>query len=148
MQDFRVSHLVYRASRGGFSDERGRLFYEIVRIARHHQPQMMILENVKTILTLDSGNICREIYQRLDAIGYRLDHVLLNLSDYGIPQQRERVYFVAILKGSPMSFSAPRPTGRRRYIKDILLPDSLTKGLVIERDDIVIEKRGKATIDE
>ena len=122
---------------GGFDDVRGRLFYEIIRIADHHQPEIMLLENVKTILTIDNGNVQNEIYTALDKIGYRVQHAPLNASQYGIPQQRERVYFVAIRNDSPLSFKTPLPMDVKRYIKDIILPDSQTAGHVIDRNDIV-----------
>ncbi len=127
-------------NRGGLNDARGRLFYEIVRIAKHHRPMMILLENVKTILTLDNGSVCREIYRSFEALGYRLDHVALNASEFGIPQQRQRVYFVAVLKDSPLHFKHPTAATRQRFLKDILLPDHETANLVINRDDIVIEK--------
>ncbi len=122
---------------GGFEDVRGRLFYEIVRIAKYHKPQIMLLENVKTILTIDNGNVQREIYSNLEKIGYRVEHALLNASKFGIPQQRERVYFVAIRNASPLSFEKPLPLDIKTYIKDIILPDSQTAGHVIDRNDIV-----------
>lgn len=127
--------------REAFSDERGRLFYEIVRIAKHHKPMLMLLENVKTILTLDSGSVKREIYQSLTKIGYRLEHVVLNAGDFGVPQKRERVYFVAMRADSPLWFEPPREgTTPAQFIRDILLPDSETADMAIMRNDIFIER--------
>ncbi len=125
---------------GGLEDVRGRLFYEIVRIAKHHQPEVMLLENVKTILTIDNGNVQKAIYNALEDIGYRVKHVLLNASKYGIPQQRERVYFVAIRNASPLSFEDSIKFVKPKYIKDIILPDSQTESLVVNRDDIKYDK--------
>ena len=125
---------------GGFEDVRGRLFYEIIRIAKYHRPQIMLLENVKSILTIDNGNVKREIYSNLEKIGYRVKHVLLNASKYGIPQQRERVYFVAVRKNSPLLFEDPLALQIKKYIKDIILPDSKTASLVVNRDDIKYDK--------
>ena len=127
----------------GLADERGRLFYEIVRIAKHHRPLLMLLENVRTILTIDNGSVQREIYQSLEGIGYRLEHVVLNASDFGIPQRRERVYFVAMRKDSPLWFKHPSPSLKEVYLKDMLLPDSETAELVVKRDDICIELAGE-----
>ncbi len=125
---------------GGFEDVRGRLFYEIIRIAKYHKPQIMLLENVKTILTIDNGNVQREIYSNLEKIGYRVEHALLNASKFGIPQQRERVYFVAVRKNSPLLFKDPLGLQIKKYIKDIILPDSQTESLVVNRDDIKYDK--------
>ncbi len=93
--------------RQGLEDDRGQLFHEIVRIAKHHQPELLLLENVPTILTIDGGAAQREIYARLDEIGYRLQHVVLNAGDYGLPQRRQRVYFVGIRRDADMTFRAP-----------------------------------------
>ena len=100
--------------RGGLSDARGRLFYEIVRIAKHRKPLLMLLENVKTILTIDHGNVTRVIYSKLQNIGYRIEHCVLNSGDYGVPQKRERVYFVAIRKDAPPRF--PCSTGDYKQV--------------------------------
>ncbi len=126
--------------REGFDDTRGRLFYEIVRIAKHHKPMLLLLENVKTILTIDSGNVRNEIYKAIDSIGYCLDHVVLNASNFGIPQKRERVYFVAIRKDAPLSFRPPKSLQRVKYLKDIIMPNSDCEGMLIERSDIVFDK--------
>ena len=126
--------------REGLADERGRLFYEIVRIAKHHKPLVLILENVKTILTIDNGNVRREIYDSLHKIGYRVDHALLNASHFGVPQKRERVYFVAVLNKSPLRFVQPRESKHGKYLNEILLPDKQTGHLIVEREDIVFDK--------
>ena len=125
---------------GGLADERGRLFYEIVRIARHHKPQVLLLENVKAILTIDNGNVMREIYGRLRETGYGVEHVALNSSDFGVPQKRERVYFVALRKQSSLRFIPPRESRERVYLKDALLPDERTENLVVRREDIVFDR--------
>ena len=124
----------------GFNDIRGRLFFEIVRIAKHHKPYMLLLENVKNILTVDDGNVLRTIYKALEDIDYKLQHYTLNSSHFGVPQKRERVYFVALKNGVPLRHGKPKPTYRKKYLKDILLADNLCMDLVVERPDIVITK--------
>lgn len=126
-----------------FADTRGRLFYEIVRIAKHHKPSLLLLENVKAILTIDNGNVSREIYDSLDKIGYKVDHYMLNAGNFGIPQKRERVYFVAVRKDSPLGFSQPVETRRCKVVGDIILTNIETRDLMTERDDIVFDKPKK-----
>lgn len=82
----------------GINDNRGRLFYEIVRIAKYHQPYIMLLENVKNILSVDDGAVIKIIETKLDEIGYYMHLSILNSSLFGVPQSRERVYFVCIEK--------------------------------------------------
>ncbi len=127
--------------RKGLNDDRGRLFYEIVRIAKHHKPMLMILENVRTILTIDNGKIKKEIYKSIKNLGYHLDHVILNASEFGIPQKRERVYFVAIKNDCPLKFASPKPNKKKRYLRDILVKGNHSN-LIVNRTDIVIEKHG------
>ncbi len=124
----------------GFDDERGRLFFEIIRIAKHHKPLVLILENVKTILTVDNGNVLQEIYQNLEAIGYRLDHATLNAGEFGIPQKRERVYFVAVRNNSNLNFKNPKPKHGGKYLRDIVMPNSQCMDLVVNRNDIIMTR--------
>ena len=112
-------------TRKGFDDERGQLFFDIVRIAEHHQPKIMLLENVNNILILENGAIIATIEQMLDDIGYRVHYDLLNASDYGIPQARKRVYIVCIRKDLPFTYSPPEPTYEKVYLQDVLLPSSM-----------------------
>ena len=79
-----------------FDDERGLLFDEIVRIAREKKPRFMFLENVKHILKVSNGEVIEYIKRRIDSIGYKLQLFQISPHNYGIPQQRERVYFVCI----------------------------------------------------
>lgn len=122
----------------GLQDERGRLFYEVIRIARHRKPPLLLLENVKNILTIDNGRVINEIHDRLKRIGYTTEQHVLNASHFGIPQKRERVYFVCIRDGSPLSYSAPKPTYEKKYLSDILLPNEQCANLIVGRDDIDI----------
>jgi len=126
--------------RGSMADERGRLFYEIVRIAKHHRPLVLLLENVKNILTIDNGKAMCEIYRSIEGIGYRLQHYPLNASLFGVPQHRERVYFVALRGDCPLQHSTPKPNYRKCNLEDILLDDnSVPSSLVVNRDDMVLQ---------
>ena len=79
-----------------FDDERGLLFDEIVRIARAKQPRYMFLENVKHILKVSNGEVIEYIKNKIATIGYKLQLFQISPHNYGIPQQRERVYFVCV----------------------------------------------------
>jgi len=81
-----------------FNDERGLLFDEIIRIAKDKKPKFMFLENVKHILKVSNGEVINYIKQKLDNINYHLQLFQLSPHNYGIPQQRERVYFICIRK--------------------------------------------------
>jgi DNA (cytosine-5)-methyltransferase 1 len=81
-----------------FDDERGLLFDEIIKICLIKKPKFMFLENVKHILKVGNGEVIKYIKNKIHKAGYNLQ--LLNMSphNYGIPQQRERVYFVCVRK--------------------------------------------------
>ncbi len=79
-----------------FDDERGLLFDEIVRIAKVKQPKFMFLENVKHILKVSNGEVIEYIKNKIHSIGYKLQLFQISPHNYGIPQQRERVYFICV----------------------------------------------------
>jgi DNA (cytosine-5)-methyltransferase 1 len=79
-----------------FDDERGLLFDEIVRIAKAKKPRFMFLENVKHILKVSNGEVIEYIKNKIASIGYTLQLFQISPHNYGIPQQRERVYFVCV----------------------------------------------------
>jgi DNA (cytosine-5)-methyltransferase 1 len=129
-QSFSIS-----GNRGGMDDDRGRLFFEIVRIAEHHKPSIMLLENVRNILSIDNGKVIENIKSELDRIGYRVYVNLLNASRYGVPQNRERVYFVCIKKGESLKFQQPKPTNKKIFLENLIEDKNLNE-LYIDRDDI------------
>ena len=79
-----------------FEDERGLLFDEIIRIAKTKKPRFMFLENVKHILKVSNGEVIKYIKNKIDITGYTLQIFQMSPHNYGIPQQRERVYFVCV----------------------------------------------------
>lgn len=83
--------------RQGFDDARGTLFFEIARILSHKRPRHFLLENVKGLLSADGGQAFAEILRILTELDYRVETVVLNSKDYGVPQNRERVFFIGHL---------------------------------------------------
>jgi len=78
----------------GYDDPRGRLFDDIIRIAEVKKPKFLLLENVKGLLTKKHKEFFEYTKKELDKIGYNFDIRVYKSSDYGIPQNRERVYYV------------------------------------------------------
>ena len=105
----------------GEQDTRGTLFHEIIRIAEVKKPKMMLLENVKGLINKPHRETFNKILSELDRIGYVVKWKVLNSKDYGIPQNRERVFFVCFLKGmDTMKFSFPEKEELSIRLKDIL----------------------------
>jgi DNA (cytosine-5)-methyltransferase 1 len=80
----------------GFEDTRGTLFFEIARIAKVKRPKAMLLENVKGLVSHDKGKTLNTIIQTLCDIGYTVDFEVLNSKYFGVPQNRERIFIIAI----------------------------------------------------
>jgi len=85
-------------NREGFEDTRGTLFFEICRIARAKRPEVLLLENVKGLLSHNEGETFRTILASLDELGYDAEWQVLNSKHWGVPQNRERVFIVASLR--------------------------------------------------
>ncbi|MFH1394919.1 MAG: DNA cytosine methyltransferase [Candidatus Omnitrophota bacterium] len=84
--------------RGGFEDTRGTLFFEIARILKVKQPRMLLLENVKGLLSHDGGKTFAKILQTLDVLGYDAEWQVLNSKNFGVPHSRERVFIIGHLR--------------------------------------------------
>jgi DNA (cytosine-5)-methyltransferase 1 len=85
--------------RQGFEDTRGTLFFEIARFASILRPRLLFLENVKGLLNHDGGNTFETIIAALDDLGYDAEWQVLNSKNFGVPQNRERVFIVGHLRG-------------------------------------------------
>ena len=114
------------AGRNGFSDSfkgqnRGNLFLEVVRICEYHQPKVIFCENVKGLVMHDRGRTFKVIRQAFRDIGYQVFWKVLNSRDYGVPQNRERIYVVAFRDDLNIGeFVFPTASGKEVTIRDIL----------------------------
>lgn len=86
----------YAGKRQGFGDTRGTLFFEVERILRLNQPKAFLLENVRGLYTHDNGRTFETIINKLHELGYGTYDLLLNSSDFGVPQNRVRLYILGI----------------------------------------------------
>lgn len=85
----------------GFEDTRGTLFFEIARIVKVKRPHIIFLENVKGLLSHDRGRTFATILATLDELGYNAEWQVLNSKYFGVPQNRERVFIIGHLRGTP-----------------------------------------------
>jgi len=102
----------------GFQDTRGTLFFNIEEIVKFHQPKVVLLENVKGFKSHDKGRTFRTVTERLELLGYTVSSQVLNAKDFGVPQNRQRIYIVAIKNGEAFAF--PKPTCQKTAVGDIL----------------------------
>ena len=93
-------------------DERNTLYLQYVRFVEQIKPEFFILENVKGLLNLEKGYFKNEIVNRFSELGYNVCYKVLKASDYGVPQKRERVFFVGLRKDlfGDLFFEFPEPT--------------------------------------
>lgn len=99
--------------RKGFKDTRGTLFFEIARIVAAKRPKLLLLENVKGLLSHQEGRTFGTIISTLDELGYDLQWEVLNSKNFGVPQNRERVFIVGHLRklSRPKVFSLEKDDG-------------------------------------
>lgn len=122
----------------GFEDSRGTLFFDIARIIKAKKPKIIFMENVKNFVVHDNGRTLNIVKRIIDELGYTFYEKVLNATDFGIPQRRERVYMVCFRKDLNIkSFSYPKPFKLIHHLEDFLLKDeTMVKDLYIKRDDI------------
>ncbi len=87
----------YAGKRMGFGDTRGTLFFEVEKILQHHRPKGILLENVRGLTTHDDGRTFATILHSLQRLGYGTKYLLCNSSNFGVPQNRVRIYILGIL---------------------------------------------------
>ena len=106
----------------GFDDTRGTLFFDVARIVEFHQPSMILLENVKGFARHDKGRTLAVVKRVLDELGYNVFTKILNAKDFGVPQNRERIFIVGINrdKVGDVGFNFPEPIGVATKLGDIL----------------------------
>lgn len=92
-------------------DERNNLYLHFIRFVDEIKPKFFILENVKGLLTLEKGYYKKDIVERFSKLGYNVNYKLLKASEYGVPQNRERVFFVGLRKDvfGDKYFDFPKP---------------------------------------
>lgn len=116
-------------SQQGFNDEkeRGNLFYKIMEVLQHHQPEFLFLENVPTLKSHDGGNTYKVIKEALETL-YEIDAAIISPHYFGIPQHRTRIYIVGRLKnrGGLKTFQFPNHTER---------PECSINDIIVDNDD-------------
>ena len=109
----------------GFTDENGErtrsgLFFEALRIIDDYRPKFAIAENVKALVSKKFTEEFKTVLESLDEIGYNNYYAVLNAKDYGIPQNRERVFIISIRKDIDKGFEFPDPIPLELKLKDLL----------------------------
>ena len=136
--------------RKGFDDNykgicRGTLFLDVARICEFHKPKVIFCENVKGLTIHDKGRTFKIIKSTFENLGYRVFSQILNSRDFGVPQNRERIYIVCFRKDLQVEeFQFPKPTDSTKVIRDIMEENPVSAKYYLS--DVYIEtlKRHKA----
>ncbi|MCG2504035.1 DNA cytosine methyltransferase [Staphylococcus epidermidis] len=133
----------------GFEDARGTLFFDVARIIRKKKPKLVLMENVRNFAKHDDGKTIEVVKTTLLELGYTFDYALLNSSDFGLPQSRQRIYMIAIRNDLKVNhFTFPKGKKKKVCLKDILLTNEETVDFIIDRDDIKIDNKKVIDIKE
>ena len=107
--------------RKGFDDTRGTLFFDVARICGYHKPKVIFCENVKGLLWHEKGKTYKIIKDTIEGMGYTIHDKVLNSKDFGVPQNRERIFVAAFRNDiDTSSFVFPEPTDSGKRIRDIM----------------------------
>ena len=140
----------------------GTLFYDVLRIIKGNlNCKSFLLENVGGLVTHDNGNTFNVIVEALEEIGFKVFHKILNASDFGVPQQRKRIYIVGFrisaFKKDDLKFSFPEGKIKDVFINKFIESDikgysistHLQKNYLFKKDDgrpIIIDKKSKVHV--
>jgi len=129
----------------GFEDSRGTLFFDVARIAKTKKPKVVFMENVKNFVSHDHGNTLSVVRTTMEELGYTFYYKVLNAADYGIPQNRERIYMVCFRDDLRINnFEFPKPVLLEKHVEDILLEDeSLVEHLYIQLPNVHLKEDNK-----
>jgi len=122
----------------GISDKRGQLFFEFMRILADKKPKFFLAENVSGMLLPTHKNALENIKQMFTDIGYDLSFELLNVSDYNVPQDRKRVFFIGYRNDLGLKFTFPKPTTPTNKI-------SLRETIYDIKDNVLPAREGNLT---
>lgn len=129
----------------GFEDTRGTLFFDIARIVNYHKPKILFLENVKNFAKHDSNKTLKVVQETLQKMNYTVHYKVLNTSNFGLPQNRERIYIIAFnnFYFNKTTFVFPA----KNLISSLtdILEDEPKDGKIIEREDVEFYKEYNPT---
>ncbi len=139
--------------RKGFDDTRGTLFYDALRYLKEHKPRYFIAENVKGLLSHDNGKTFGTIINCLakttnyqmslmpfENLGYHIHYKVLNTKDFGLPQNRERIFIIGIRDDEDNNFNFPKEIPLKLKLKDILQDNPNSKYYLNDKKKEQLEK--------
>ena len=133
-------------SQSGFNDRRGNLFFEYTRLVDEIRPKVFIYENVNGVLNNSNKKTWEIMRQEFDRLGYSYTYFVLNAKDYGIPQNRRRLFVVGF-KNKKFSINAPKTKELELTMQDFLIESTDFGGMTFDREGNIVFSRNGGTID-
>ena len=127
----------------GFEDARGTLFFSLVSILEAKKPKAFLFENVDNLVHHDGGRTLTRILEILEGLGYKTRFKVLNSRDFGVPQNRERIFLVGFREGGE-SFVFPSPTDSTKLLKDVLESSPVDPRYFLSEESLAGMRRRKA----
>lgn len=128
-------------NRKGFGDPRGTLFFEIVRLAKHHKPKVVLLENVQGLTWHDEGKTFKTILNSLEEIGYKVYWKILDSLMFDVPQHRKRIFIVGVRSDIDKEFIFPNGKMTSKTMKDIVEQN-------VDANHFIAEQRYEHVLDQ
>lgn len=127
----------------GFEDSRGTLFFDVARIVKEKKPKIVFMENVKNFAAHEGGKTLEVVRGTMEELGYNFYQKVLNSADYGVPQNRKRIYMVCFRKDlKTTGFNFPKAFKLTTHVEDYLLNDlAMTENLYVNRKDTYYNNR-------
>lgn len=137
-------------NRKGFADERGNLFFEIMRIADEKKPRIIFLENVANLVEHDNGKTFNRIHDELSKRDYYIRYIVADACNYGTPQHRTRTHIVAFKDYEMCTrFQFPKEQALQKYIFDIInRSDRADDKFYFDKNSVQYQKMKLAITDE
>lgn len=130
----------------GLEDTRGTLFYEYARLIKEIEPKVFIYENVRNLLNHDKGKTWKVIQEVFNSLGYSYSYFVLNSKDYGIPQNRRRLFVVGFKKDT--KFSEPHQIALKYKMQDFLIEQNSFGSISFDKNGELTFKNLGGVIEE
>ena len=124
----------------GIDDPRGKLFYEYIRILKDKKPLFFLAENVSGMMAKRHNKAVKEIIGKFEKIGYNVQIFQVNASDYGVAQDRKRVFYIGFKKELEVNFEFPKPYDFKLTLKDVIYDLKETPIKALEKNKANKEK--------
>lgn len=115
----------YAGNRKGLKSERGNLYKSMCKVISKTQPKVFLAENVKGLLTIDKGNAIKQIIKDFNSLGYEISYKLLKVSDFGVPQKRERIIIIGTKKNLLPKFDFVLLETNKSKLKQLTIQDAI-----------------------